>query len=62
MKTRLTSPNPRTHSAADFPDADAVAASRAWYAGLSTTEAVARYLPGRLGNGRSARHTRRAAA
>lgn len=28
----------------DFPHADALAALRAWYAGLSTCEAVARYL------------------
>lgn len=55
MKTPLTSSNPPTNSAADFPDADALAALRAWYAGLSTTDAVARYLPGRVGNGRSAR-------
>lgn len=55
MKTRFTSSNPLTISATDFPDADALAALRAWYAGLSTTEAVARYLPGRTGNGRSAR-------
>jgi site-specific recombinase XerD len=55
MKTCLTSSNPLTIAAADFPDADALAALRAWYAGLSTTDAVARYMPGRVGNGRSAR-------
>lgn len=55
MKTRLTSSNPPTISAADFPSADALAALRAWYAGLSTTDAVAQYLPERVGNGRSAR-------
>jgi site-specific recombinase XerD len=53
MKTRLTSvgdPDPD-----NFPDADALAALRAWYAGLSTREAVSRYLPGQAGQGRSAR-------
>ncbi|BEU23247.1 phage integrase family protein [Paraburkholderia caribensis] len=39
----------------DFPDADELAALRGWYAGLSTREAVARYLPGRTGNRQSAR-------
>lgn len=45
MKTVLT---PTSHDApvtpADFPDAAALAALRAWYAGLSSREAVARYL------------------
>lgn len=55
MKTRLASSNLPNISAATFPDADALAAVRAWYAGLSTTDAVAHYLPERVGNGRSAR-------
>ncbi|WP_087738351.1 site-specific integrase [Paraburkholderia piptadeniae] len=55
MKTHLTSPKPVTVGPADFPDADALAALRAWYAGLPSREAVARYLPGRVGEGRSAR-------
>jgi hypothetical protein len=38
-----------------FPEADAIVALRAWYAGLAVREAVARYLPTRLGEGRSAR-------
>ncbi|ALL67856.1 Integrase [Paraburkholderia caribensis MBA4] len=49
---------PETHtypSAPGFPDADELAALRGWYAGLSTREAVSRYLPGRTGNRQSAR-------
>jgi hypothetical protein len=38
-----------------FRGADAIVALRAWYAGLAVREAVARYLPARLGEGRSAR-------
>jgi site-specific recombinase XerD len=55
MKTRLTStpsPEPRP---VDFPDADELAMLRAWYAGLSARNAVERYLPERIGAGRSAR-------
>jgi site-specific recombinase XerD len=49
-------PEPHAHrSAPDFPDADELAALRGWYAGLSTREAVARYLPGRTGSRQSAR-------
>ncbi|MBN3816227.1 integrase, partial [Paraburkholderia sp. Se-20369] len=40
---------------ADFPDADELAALRAWYAGMTVRHAVERYLPDRLGDGRSAR-------
>lgn len=46
---RLTAGNP------EFPDADALAARRAWYAGLSSHEAASRYLPRKAGEGRSAR-------
>jgi site-specific recombinase XerD len=53
MKTRLTSAS--SLGPDGFPDADALAALRAWYAGLSTSEAVARYLPGRAGRQPSAR-------
>ncbi len=53
MKTRLTSAAPSGPDG--FLDADALAALRAWYAGLSTSEAVARYLPGWAGRQRSAR-------
>jgi len=57
MKPRLTSAD--RNGPDDFPHADALAALRAWYAGLSTREAVARYLPGRTsgraGQPRSAR-------
>lgn len=51
MKTRLLSaPTPD-----GFPDADSLAALRAWYAGLSARDAVRRYLPGRAGEAGSAR-------
>ncbi|MBN3789593.1 site-specific integrase [Burkholderia sp. Ac-20353] len=49
-------PLPRPDSApSGFPDADELAALRAWYAGLAIRQAVARYLPERIGDGRSAR-------
>ncbi|WP_176050998.1 site-specific integrase [Burkholderia sp. BCC1644] len=57
MKPRLISP-PSPDSApapAGFPDADELAALRAWYAGMTVRQAVERYLPDRLGEGRSAR-------
>ncbi|WP_446904332.1 phage integrase family protein [Burkholderia sp. YIM B11467] len=57
MKPRLASP-PSPDSApapAGFPDADELAALRAWYAGMTVRQAVERYLPDRLGEGRSAR-------
>lgn len=38
-----------------WPDADSIAALRAWYSGLSSRRAVERYLPGAVGEGRSAR-------
>src|SRR5580704_6823270 len=53
MKTRLTVSD--ASIPADFPDADALAALRAWYAGLSSRAAIVRYLPGRTGQGGSAR-------
>ncbi|WP_430507110.1 phage integrase family protein, partial [Burkholderia sp. BCCCDS15] len=57
MKPRLASP-PSFDSPpapAGFPDADELAALRAWYAGMTVRQAVERYLPDRLGEGRSAR-------
>ncbi|TKC88747.1 integrase [Trinickia terrae] len=54
MKTHLMR-SPAAAPPAGFPAADELAALRAWYAGLSKREAVARYLPDRLGDGRSAR-------
>jgi site-specific recombinase XerD len=39
----------------DFPGAAALAALRAWYAGMGTAEAVAQYLPHSTGTGRSSR-------
>jgi site-specific recombinase XerD len=38
-----------------FPDASELAVLRAWYAGMPVRKAVERYLPARLGAGRSAR-------
>lgn len=57
MKPRLAPPSSTDSSAASagFPDADELAALRAWYAGMPVRQAVERYLPARLGNGRSAR-------
>ncbi|WP_434113849.1 phage integrase family protein [Paraburkholderia caffeinilytica] len=56
MKTHLTIPALQDAAApTGFPDADEIAVLRAWYAGMSTRDAVNRYLPGRLGQGRSAR-------
>lgn len=42
-------------AAQDFPGAAALAALRAWYAGMGTTEAVAQYLPHSTDAGRSSR-------
>ncbi|MFM0417069.1 phage integrase family protein [Paraburkholderia aromaticivorans] len=53
MKTRHTSaPTPREP---EFPDQASLMALRGWYAGLSSRNAVARYLPGRKAAGQSAR-------
>lgn len=42
-------------TAHSFPSASAVAALRAWYAGMSTTNAIAQYLPHGIEGGRSSR-------
>src|SRR5271167_2123914 len=55
MKTHLTLLDAPSSAESDFPDADALAALRAWYAGLSVRGAVERYLSAHLGDGRSAR-------
>jgi site-specific recombinase XerD len=60
MKTRPTplpapAAPPSPAGAPGFPDAAGLAALRAWYAGLSVRQAVARYLPAALGEGQSAR-------
>jgi site-specific recombinase XerD len=56
MKTRHTPlPAPSPAEPPGFPDADEIAVLRAWYAGLPVRQAVARYLPARLGDGKSAR-------
>ena len=56
MKTRHTSalPSPDPESSG-FPDHAALAALRGWYSGLSSRQAVERYLNDRLGPGVSAR-------
>ncbi|WP_028223509.1 site-specific integrase [Paraburkholderia oxyphila] len=48
-------PAPPSTEPAGFPDADELAMLRAWYSGLPVRQAVARYLPARLGDGKSAR-------
>ncbi|MBU9564345.1 integrase [Burkholderia multivorans] len=57
MKPRVTllSSSDPVPAPAGFPDADELAALRAWYTGMPVRDAVERYLPDRLGNGRSAR-------
>jgi hypothetical protein len=55
MKMRLTSPSASAPTPDGFPDADALAALRAWYAGLPAREALQRYLPGSVSEGQSAR-------
>ncbi len=55
MKTRLLSVDPSASTPSDFPDAAELAALRAWHAGLSTREAVERYLGERLTPGQSSR-------
>ncbi|WP_233860291.1 site-specific integrase [Paraburkholderia sp. HD33-4] len=48
-------PAPAPADPPGFPNADELAALRAWYAGLPVRQAVARYLPSALGDGKSAR-------
>lgn len=55
MKTRLLPVNPSVGTPPDFPDAAELAALRAWHAGLSTRDAVERYLGERLTPGQSSR-------
>lgn len=55
MKTLLTTNALASDTQLDFPDAASLAALRAWYAGLSAREAVARYLGERKASGQSAR-------
>ena len=55
MKTRLTSPSDSAPTPDGFPDADSLAALRAWYVGLPAREAIKRYLPGSVSEGQSAR-------
>lgn len=54
MKTRQTSAS-AARGSRDLPDADSLAALRAWYEGLSAREAVARYLGQRKIDGESSR-------
>ncbi len=55
MKTRQTQRSASTPAETGFPDADALAALRGWYEGLSSRAAVAHYLAGRKASGQSAR-------
>ncbi|WP_426400206.1 phage integrase family protein [Ralstonia sp. R-29] len=55
MKTRLFPVDPSVGTPPDFPDAAELAVLRAWHAGLSTREAVERYLGERLDPGQSSR-------
>lgn len=55
MKTHDTLASPVAGGHDLFPDADDLAALRAWYAGLPVRDAVARYLGGRTGQWRSSR-------
>jgi len=55
MKTRLTSPSDSAPTPDGFPDADSLAALRAWYAGLPARETIKRYLPGSVSEGQSVR-------
>ncbi|WP_439668864.1 Phage integrase family protein [Cupriavidus necator] len=55
MKTRLTLTPPEPTPPSGFPDATSLAALRAWHAGLTTREAVARYLGEERAQGQSSR-------
>lgn len=55
MKTRLLTADPSISTPPDFPHAAELAVLRAWHAGLSTREAVERYLGERRAPGRSSR-------
>ncbi|MBP0619339.1 phage integrase family protein [Cupriavidus consociatus] len=55
MKSRLTLTDPQQTPPTGFPDAAALAALRAWHAGLSTREAVLRYLGETRAQGQSSR-------
>ena len=55
MKARLLPVDTSVGTSPDFPDAAELAALRAWHAGLSTREAIERYLGDRLAPGQSSR-------
>lgn len=55
MKTRLTLNAPEPTPPSGFPDAASLAALRAWHAGLSSREAVGRYLGEARAQGQSSR-------
>lgn len=55
MKTRQTQRTASASAEPGFPDADALAALRGWYAGLGSRAAVTHYLSGRKASGQSAR-------
>jgi len=55
METRQTSTPSLATDPFCLPDADELAALRAWYGGMASRKAVERYLPDRLAGGRTAR-------
>ncbi len=55
MKSRQTRRTASAPAEPSLPDADALAALRGWYAGISSRAAVAHYLSGRKASGQSAR-------
>uniref|UniRef100_UPI003F4970E8 phage integrase family protein n=1 Tax=Cupriavidus necator TaxID=106590 RepID=UPI003F4970E8 len=55
MKTRLSLTAPEPTPPSGFPDAASLAALRAWHAGLTTREAIARYLGEERAQGQSSR-------
>jgi hypothetical protein len=55
MDLRNLAPMPNTPIPTGMPDAAALAVLRAWYAVASSRQAVERYCPDSLGDGRSAR-------
>jgi hypothetical protein len=55
MKIRLASFSASAATPDGFPDADSLAALRAWYAGLPARDAIQRYLSGSVREGQSAR-------
>ena len=59
---RQTPPAPASAEPSGFPDAGEPTVLRAWYSGLPVRQAVARYLPARLGDGKSTQRAHRGPA